>query len=92
MIIGLTRKLTVRMGEYESMIITGHASIDTNADADLLEDRQVDPYDLLQINAFLRKTIDELVKSDVYEAHMTTAMSESFIHDYQEALEERAQA
>lgn len=87
----MTRKLTVRMAEFESVVLTGHVNIDTENDSQILERAGVDPYDPNQVNRFIRNILDGSLLADVEDAHVATLLTadDTFIHGYFEDLEER---
>ena len=87
MIVKKHRELVVRMGEYESHRILGEVSVDTNNEYDLALIREVTSFNEkaelhVDVASFLDTALDEVMYSDVEDAHMNTADPDSFIHEF----------
>ena len=82
MIIKKSRRLVVRMGQYESHEIVGEVTLDTNNEDDraLISGYAEDP--TRATAGFLDDTLQEILASDVEEASYNTSDEDSFIHEY----------
>lgn len=78
------------MGQFETHEITASASVDTSNPDDraLIAGYAEDPTGATA--QFLDGVLDEVIVSDVEDAHMNTADGDSFIHLYHESITQRS--
>ena len=78
-----SKRLTVNMGNYESVAINAFMELDSEVDQDALSELGLDVWDTDEVKVFLDQQLDTLTSSDVDEAADLTDRDDSFIHDYQ---------
>lgn len=78
-----SKRLTVNMGNYESVALNASMEIDSDVDGDALAELGLDTWDTSEVKTFLDQQLDTLMSSDVEEAAELTANDDSFVHDYE---------
>lgn len=85
----LNRRQHINMGAYEHTEVVATVEVDTIQDADLLKREGINVTDLSAVYVFLQDQVDALTFSDVEDAHMNTAVEDSFVHDHLHDLQAR---